>query len=166
MIGLPTETQEDIEAIVNLAKKIKKEFKNFDLTLSFSTFIPKAQTPFEFCGRDEAKSLEKKYNYLKKHLSKVGVKARCSSPAWDYVQAIISRGDRSISEFLIHSYEFGCNLGAFRKAQKLFEKKYGKDYLNNLAQSPLPLDVKLPWDFIATNTPKDLLISEYNRLLN
>lgn len=59
MIGLPTETQEDIEEIVNLSKRIKNKYKGFDISFGFSTFVPKANTPFQWFGRESEKELEK-----------------------------------------------------------------------------------------------------------
>ena len=60
MIGIPTETQEDIEEFITLAKKIKTENKSFNIAFSFSTFVPKPHTPFQWCKREDTKSLEKK----------------------------------------------------------------------------------------------------------
>ena len=57
MIGIPTETQEDIEEFINLAKKIKSENKGFSITFSFSTFVPKPQTPLQWAKREDTKSL-------------------------------------------------------------------------------------------------------------
>ncbi|MBR6162937.1 radical SAM protein [bacterium] len=114
MIGLPTETKEDILAIVELGKEIKKKHKTLDLTFSFSSFIPKAHTPFETEEHEDIKGLEKKYAYLQKELTKIGVKIRCSSPKWDFWQAVLSVGGRELSDFLIGVYENGGNLGAFK----------------------------------------------------
>lgn len=66
MIGLPTETQEDIAALVNFAREFKNENKGFDISIGFSTFVPKSHTPFQFVEKESSKSLEKKYEYLKK----------------------------------------------------------------------------------------------------
>ena len=66
MIGIPEETQEDIEEFINLANKIKAENKGFEITFSFSSFVPKPQTPFERAKREDTKSLEKKQKFLEK----------------------------------------------------------------------------------------------------
>ena len=55
MIGLPTETQSDLDEIVNLAKKLKKENKGFDISFGFSSFVPKPNTPFQWIGRENTK---------------------------------------------------------------------------------------------------------------
>lgn len=56
MIGLPTETMEDLEEIINLCKRIKAKFKKFEISFGFSTFVPKANTPFQWFGREDEKS--------------------------------------------------------------------------------------------------------------
>lgn len=100
MIGLPTETQEDLKEMVDLVKKIKKEHKGFSLGFSFSTFVPKPHTPFQWCSRESTNSLEKKQNYLKKEFHKLGVKTNFTSPKWDYYQTLLSRGGRDLCEYV------------------------------------------------------------------
>ena len=127
IIGLPTEEDEDIEALIDLAKKMKakiKEYKtNFDLTISTSTFIPKAHTPFECEKRADKKVLEKRINYLKKSLHKLGITFRPSSVEWDIIQSILSRYDKSLADFLIETVERGGNLGAFKQLWREYSKK-------------------------------------------
>lgn len=165
MIGLPTETQDDLKEMVNLVKKIKNLHKGFHLGFSFSTFVPKPHTPFQWCGREDIKTLEKKQNYLKKEFHKLGVKANFSSPKWDYYQALLSRGGRELSEYLIEVYKSGGNIGAFKTAYKKVQKK------NNLPDSDYyvlreyDLEEQLPWDFIDVTPGKEILKKEFKRLL-
>ena len=166
MIGHPTETQEDIEAFVTLAKKLKQEFKTFEFTFSFSTFVPKAHTPFQFCERESIKSLESKYEYLKKEFHKIGVKIRTSSVKWDYWQALLSRGDRNLADYLIEVYKNGGNLGAFKQTYKELKKTSGLPSSDFYALQKRDAKDNLPWDFIKTVPFKEGLINEYNRLLN
>ena len=93
MIGIPSETEEDINEFLNLAKKIKKENKGFNIEFSFSTFVPKPQTPLQWSKREDTKSLEKKQKYLEKELSKLGIQSKYSSAKWDYWQTVLSRSD-------------------------------------------------------------------------
>ena len=92
MIGLPTETQEDIEEFVSLIKKIKNNHKGFEISCGFSSFVPKPHTPFQWIGREDTKSLEKKCQFLQKELRKIGVNVQLPSVKWDYWQAVLSRG--------------------------------------------------------------------------
>lgn len=165
MIGLPTETQEDIEELIDLARKLKKEFKDFDFTFSFATFVPKANTPFQFCERESTKSLEKKYEYLKREFHKLGAKIRTSSVKWDYWQAVLSRGDRRLGKFLIEVYKDGGNLGAFKQSYKKLREEKMLPSSDSFALKKLETNKVLPWDFIKTYPYKEALIKEYERLL-
>lgn len=160
MLGLPTETQSDLDEMIALAKKIKKQYKGFDISFGFSTFVPKANTPFQWCGREETKSLEEKERYIKKELHKLGVKASVSSAKWDYWQAVLSRGDNSFTDFLIETYRKGGKLGAFKTSAKKYN--INSDYY---ALENYPYDKILPWDFIDIRPGKEFLIAESKRLL-
>ena len=160
MLGLPTETVEDIQEIINLASKIKSKYKGFDVSFGFSTFVPKAHTPFQWFGREDEKSLEKKSNFLKKELHKLGIQSTVTSPKWDYYQAVLSRGDSKLTEFLIKVYEYGGKLGAYRRAAK--DLNLNLDYY---ATENYSYDKELPWDFIEMTPGKEFLIKESKRLL-
>lgn len=159
MIGLPTETMEDLEALVDFAKKLKNDFKGFDLSYSFSTFIPKPHTPFQWCAREESKSLENKQHYLKKEFHKLGLKASFSSIKWDYFQTVLSRGDETLSDYLIEVYKNGANLGAFKNSAK---------GLVDISKFVGEFDVNsdLCWDCIKIKPEKSALLNEHNRLLH
>ncbi len=161
MIGHPTETQEDIEELISLAKRLKSNFAGFDISFGISTFVPKAHTPFQWCGRESVKSLEKKTNYLKKEFHKLGINAGISSAKWDYWQAVLSRGDGSFTQFLIDTYKLGGKTGAFKQAAK--QNNIDTDYF---AETDWDLEAPLPWDFIElTAPPKKFLKSEYSKIL-
>lgn len=165
MLGLPTETQEDLKEMVNLVKKIKKQHKCFNLGFSFSTFVPKPHTPFQWCAREDTKSLEKKQNYLKKEFHKLGIKANFSSAKWDYYQTLLSRGGRELSDYILEVYKSGANLGAFKASYKELVKQKklpSSDFYTVREYKP---DEPLPWDFIDVPPGKEFLLKEYNRLL-
>lgn len=161
MIGLPTETQEDIEEIINLSKRIKQKYKGFDINFGFSTFVPKANTPFQWFGREDEKSIERKTNYLKKELHKLGIQISVSSAKWDYYQALLSRGDDNLTDYLIEVYKQGGKLGAYKKVAK--EMNIDTDYY---ATCNYEYEKQLPWDFIEIRPGKDFLIEESKRLVN
>lgn len=166
MIGLPTETQDDLKEMVALTKKIKNLHKGFGLGFSFATFVPKPHTPFQWCGREETKSLEKKQNYLKKEFHKLGVKANFSSPKWDYYQALLSRGGRELNDYVLKVYELGGNIGAFKTAYKEIANEKGLPDSDYYVIREHSLDEKLPWDFIEVNPGKEFLKKEHDRLLS
>ncbi len=159
MLGLPTETQDDLEAIITLAKRLKKENKGFDISFGFSSFVPKPNTPFQWFGREYTKSLEEKSNFIKKELHKLGITVHISSIKWDYWQAVLSRGDESLNDFVLEVYKQGGKLGAFKSAAKKY--KIDTDYF---ACTNWKFDKTLPWDFIEINPGKEFLIKENQRL--
>lgn len=160
MIGLPTETDEDILALIELAKKIKKENRGFDISFGFSSFVPKPHTPFQWKGRESTKSLEAKSNFLKKEFHKLGITVHISSIKWDYWQAVLSRGDKSLNDFVLDIYKNGGKLGAFKKSAK----KYNINS-DDFACGNWDFDRILPWDFIEVAPGKDFLIKENKRLI-
>lgn len=156
MLGIPTETQEDIDEFLRLAKLIKSENKGFEITFSFSTFVPKPQTPLQWAKREDTKSLEKKQKYLEKEFAKIGIGSKFSSAKWDYWQAVISRGDENLTSMLIEVYKQGGKLGAYKSASKKIDiTKTIEGY---------EIEENLPWDFIENYPPKQLLINEFSRL--
>ena len=158
MIGIPTETQEDIKEFINLAKKIKAANKGFSIEFSFSTFVPKPQTPFQWSKREDTKSIERKQNFLTKEFAKIGISAKFSSAKWDYWQTILSRGDEKISRLMIEVYKQGGKIGAYKSAVK--------DLNINVDKFVLGFDYEeyLPWDKIESYPSKKLLLNEYKRL--
>lgn len=165
MIGLPTETTEDLKEMIDLCKKIKKAFKGFSIGFSFSTFVPKPHTPFQWCGRDDIKTLEKKQNYLKKEFHKLGIKANFSSPKWDYYQALLSRGGRELCDYVLKVHELGGNIGAFKTSYKEIAKLNKLPDSDFYAQRAYDLSENLPWDFIDVPPGKEFLKKEHARLL-
>lgn len=158
MIGIPTETQEDIEAFITLAKNLKKENKGFDITFSFSSFVPKPQTPFQREQREDTKSLEKKQKYLEKELAKIGIGTKFSGIKWDYWQTVLSRGGSELGEFLIKVYEKGNGHSAYKSALKELNIDITK-YTQGFDDKD-----ELPWNFIENYVSDELLKNEYKRL--
>ena len=157
MLGLPTETQEDADEFIRLAKDLKKEFKGFDITFSFSTFVPKPHTPLGWSKREDTKSLEKKINYLQKEFHKIGMNAKFSSPKWDYWQTLLSRGDETLTNYIIEVYKQGGKLGAFKSAAKklgINTAKYTTEEFK-IGHKFTPIDIK---------PGVNVLVQEYERL--
>lgn len=161
MIGLPTETYEDLAEMVALAKRIKTKYKGFDISFGFSSFVPKPNTPFQWFGREDTKSLEKKVLFLKKELHKLGIKSQFSSVKWDYYQAVLSRGDEKLGGFILDAYKNGSSLGALKNSAK--KNLIDTDYY---ALENYSYDTTLPWDFIEIKPGKEFLVAESKRLLD
>lgn len=120
MVGLPHETQEDLEETIKFLKNLKSNrqstIKNRKLIFGCSVFVPKAGTPFQYFGVDP--TAQEKLQFLKKELHQIGVEFRPESYKWAIIQALISRGDRSIGKILEKAYRYGSTLGSFNKAMR------------------------------------------------
>ncbi len=158
MIGLPNETDEDIHEFILLAERLKKENPKFELTFSFSSFVPKPHTPFQYCPREDTNTLEKKQKYLQKSLAKLGIESKFSSIKWDYIQTLLSRSGEEITPLLIDVYKNGGKLGAYKQALKKFKIN------TEPAISGYKTNETLPWEFIEFGTSKDMINSEFRRL--
>ncbi len=118
IIGLPTEKEQDIEDLACLMKDLKQDNKGFNLSLCISSFVPKAHTPFERQPRQTNKELERKSNYIKKQLLKTGVDFKPASIKWEYIQGVLSMGDRRLYPILEQVYEYGSTLGSWNRVYK------------------------------------------------
>ncbi len=160
IIGLPTETDDDIVELLVLVEKIrelvvaraKANRRLGEITLSINPFIPKPFTPLQWCGMMPLKTLEKRLQLLQKavrRLANVSLQAESLKEA--LLQALLSRGDRRLSAFILKADE----VGSWRKAAK----ELGLD-AEGAATRTIPLEEELPWGFIE-GTPMELLKKEY-----
>jgi len=162
IIGLPTETVEDLEELVQLVTRIRERVvaaarankRLGEIQLSVNPFIPKPFTPFQWCGMEELKSVEKKWKFLQKALGKLSnVKLQMESPREAYQQALLSRGDRRLAPLMIAADQNGSWKGALR------ETRFDSD---SFVYRNIPLDELLPWGFIEGGDT-DRLAREYRR---
>jgi radical SAM family uncharacterized protein len=166
MIGLPTETMDDVEAIVLLCKQIKHRFLKSsrirkrigEITVSLSSFIPKPFTPFQWIPMDEVRSLKKKIKKIKDGLKRVAnVRVHSDIPRWAYIQALLSSGDRKVAQILLLANQ---NRGNWPKTFKA--SPVNPDFYVHRERS---LNELLPWDFIDNGINKSFLKQEYQRAL-
>lgn len=174
MIGLPTETQDDLLGIVGLVKDIsllgKDQIKRTpQINLSISSFIPKPHTPFQWVAMDSEKSLKEKQNFLRSHLRTIrSIKFKNHPVQNSLLEGIFSRGDRRLSSVLIHAWKHGARFDGwndrfdFRIWEEAF-KTVGVDQLKYLDK--IPLDTVLPWDHISTGVKKEFLLRELHKAL-
>lgn len=159
--GLPHETQEDIDETVRLLTQLKKKHKRLRFVFGISSFVPKAQTPFQWNGRD--KNCGKKLEYVRKHLSKIGIDVRPESHNWSDIQALLSRGDRRLHPILKAVEENSGNLGAWKKAIK--EAGQNSIGMPNVKDfyifRDIPRQETLPWSHLQ-DEEKTLYLGKHN----
>jgi len=164
MVGLPGETDEDIEAIIHLVKQIKHQFLASSrarrhigtITVSLNSFVPKPATPFQWAPMDEMGTLKRKIKKIKTDLRKVAnLRINSDVPRWAYIQAMFSRGDRKVADILLMAH---ANKGNW--AQTLKTTPVNSDFYVLRERA---LDEILPWDFIDHGIKKSYLRKEYQR---
>lgn len=164
IIGLPEETDDDINEMINFLIYIKKYMKGLgnnlgNLTISVNPFIPKPFTPFQWLGMEPVKVLNNKIKLLQNSLRSKGIKVIFESPRVSEIQAALSRGDRQTSLLLYNIYKNGASTSAFKKAEV-----DGKG-IHFYAHRFLGFDELLPWDHMDLGLKKEYFVSEYNRAL-
>ena len=175
--GLPTETLEDMDELARLldtikyrAKQIKRE-KNLkhslDLTCTLSIFVPKPFTPFQWCGQMNLDEVTAHIHYLKdktKHIK--GLKINYHEKFVSQVEAVLTRGDKKLCDFIEKLYKKGCYLDAWGEN---FDKNLWAETaegcgftLKDEAMKTYTTDEILPWDFVDVGLEKNWLQNEYN----
>jgi len=166
MVGLPTEEDEDIDAIIDLAKKIqhtalahtegKKKFRR--ITLSINQFIPKPRTPLQWCALAEVQDVGRKIKKIAHAFrSDRQIKVIADVPKWNYVQALLSLGDRRVGDILLAVHRQNGN---WKRALK--EVNVNPDFYVYRPKDP---DEVLPWDIIDAGVSKEYLAREYQKAL-
>lgn len=164
MVGLPNEDENDIKAIVDMTIRLKQYMEKLGskgtLTLSINPFIAKPCTPFQWSAMADLKQTEKYFKYIKSELKKYkNIEVQFESTKESFIQGILARGDRKISQVI---YEAHLNGGskAFKRALKTF-KINADDYLyRNFDKEEL-----LPWDSLDMGFTKDYLWKELQTAL-
>ncbi|HEY55247.1 MAG TPA: radical SAM protein [Dehalococcoidia bacterium] len=162
MIGLPTETDEDIEAIIKLALNCKgiidRQQSGGRIAVTISPFVPKAGTPFQWLPMAQPSVLNRRLSRLKKGLMPQGIKIKAESPAWSQVQGVLSRGDIKLAGVLADMEE--VSLSGWRKAVA----KHHLD-IDFYVHQRWDASQKLPWEMIDQGTKAGLLKSELEKAL-
>ena len=162
MIGLPTETDEDIEAIVGLAERTQAHMAEVGckgrLTLSINPFIPKPFTPFQWMAMDHQKTVEKKLQYIKKALQKNRrIEVLVESPKEAYIQGVLARGDRRLGTVLA-----ACAADRGSKSFKAEMKAAGLD-MDEMNYRERSFDEFLPWSHLDMGMDDGYLEMEWKR---
>ena len=162
MIGLPSETEEDIEEIIKLTLKCKaildRQQAGGRLVLNVSPFVPKAGTPFQWLPMTKPSILNQRLSSLKNSLMPKGIKLKGESPAWSQVQGVLARGDIKLAEVLANTGE--VSLSGWRKAVE----KCHLD-VDFYAHQRWGTDQRLPWSIIDSGTKPEHLEHELDRAL-
>ena len=162
LIGLPSETDENVNEILLLAKRIRHQIlsnqrnqkKRWRLVLSVNPFIPKPATPFQWVPLEEVVEMKKKLKIIQRGVQgEKGIEMIHDLPKWAYVQALLSKGDRRVGKILMATHRSQGNW-----SQALRETSINADFY---VYRKRDLDEIFPWDFIDHGISKDQLKEEY-----
>jgi radical SAM superfamily enzyme YgiQ (UPF0313 family) len=162
IVGLPTETDDDIEEIVRLALAIKDRLERQPgsprITLNVAPFVPKAGTPFQWLPMTSQETLNRRLGILSSRLPLKGIKLNEESPAWSQVQGVLARGDERLAAALADMEEI--SLAGWRKAVEAHHLDI--DYYVNQRWDTAQ---KLPWSAIDSGMKTERLCSEIEKAL-
>ncbi len=176
MMGLPTETMEDIEGIANTAQRIvdlyyqnpdKPKGKGVQVTISVACFVPKPHTPFQFCPQDTPEMLQEKQKHLLHSVKSRKINVRYHDSKTSFLEAVFAKGDRRLSRVLEEAYRRGCYFDGWDDQfhydtwLEVF-RDLGVD-MDFYSHRVIPTDEITPWDHLHYGVTKRYLVSEYEK---
>ncbi len=168
MVGLPTENDNDLQAIVDLVKMLRKikgsNGQRGTLNVSVATFIPKSHTPFQWSSQISLTESKQKIRRLQKNLTMPGIQFKFQNPEASMLEGLWARGDRSLGRLLLNAYRKGCKFDGWSDKfnYQLWQEAFCDEsvdidfYTTRLRDTTEPL----PWDHIDAGVTKDFLKSE------
>jgi len=165
MLGLPTETDEDILAIASLTDTILQHSKKrLSLNITLSTFVPKPFTPFQWEAQDSREEIQRKLDILKPLLKKSRrVKVMARNPFYSQLEGVLARGDQKIAEVIYDAWKLGARFDSWREFfdPVIWEKAFKKNNIDHKKYiCKRNEDVILPWDHIDSLVEKNFLLNE------
>ena len=178
MMGLPGERDEDIVAIANLADKTyelarevvpKAQRGNVSVSISCSVFIPKAQTPFQWCAQTPDEEVKRRQQLLLASVRNRAVRVHYHDADTSLLEAVLSRGGRDITPLIVGAWKRGARFDAWTEQFDLSRwedaaAELGID-LRAVASTPFDLDMRLPWEHVSPGVKRGFLEREYRKSL-
>ena len=174
MIGLPTETQADLDEMIRITRESARiaraeSARDFGLTVSTSSFVPKPHTPFQWFAQEPMEILKEKQDFLKRKLREVKVSYKWHHVQASFLEAVFSLGDRSLGRAILRGHELGCRLDGWTEHLKFDRWMQAFDETGidpkAIANRPRNLDEPLPWDHIDIGVNKPFLQREHKKAL-
>ena len=175
MIGLPTETSQDVEGIAELSQKVldtyfeipkEERAKNINITVSTSSFIPKPFTAFQWCAQDSREQIVEKQNILKGAIKSKRIRYSWHDNHTSYLEGVFARGDRRLIDVIVTAVKNGCRFDGWNDCFK-FDK--WMESFNECGINPdfylraRESDEVLPWDHIDIGVTKKFFQKEYEK---
>jgi radical SAM superfamily enzyme YgiQ (UPF0313 family) len=175
MVGLPTETKEDVAAIGMLVDKIrdvarKTSNKTPQIRVNVNTFVPKAHTPFQWFGQNTEEEIAAKHEILSASMNRRGTKLSWGNPKVSLLEGALSRGDRRMGKVIYRAWQLGAVFDAWDELFKyeLWQKAFEESGLNIkfYAQRERKQDELLPWAFIDVGVSQEFIKAEYEKAIS
>jgi radical SAM-linked protein len=172
MIGLPTETAEDLDGIIRIAHNLlalgkQVSRRHVQLNISVSTFVPKPHTPFQWFGQATREDIRAKHAYLEKGLKRKGISLKPHNPEMSFLEGAFARGDRNIGKVIDEAVRRGCRFDgwtecfSFATWQEAFQA-CGLEPASYACRT-FGLDDELPWDHVKSGVTREFFTREYQR---
>ncbi len=168
MIGLPTETDEDLDGIVGLIRKSCKWFKGKKITASISTFVPKAHTPFQWAEQIPEDEIRRRQNYIRRYFQSGPVKVKCHDPRSTLLEGLVARGDGRMARVIETAFKMGARFDGWAEHLR-FEAWMTALDEHGIAPArelgPRDPNGALPWDIVDTRMDREFLLGEWRKAL-
>jgi radical SAM family uncharacterized protein/radical SAM-linked protein len=178
MIGLPTETDEDVQAIVHLAKAVKDAAKMVmpkvsggspKVNVSVSTFVPKPFTPFQWEPQTSREYAHSRLGLLKREAKRMKLGFKWNDPVMSFLEGVFSRGDRRLVGVILRAFKKGCRFDGWTEEFRfdLWKKAFAEEGMGMefYIERKRRRDEILPWDHLGSGLTKEFLYKEYERSL-
>ncbi len=173
MIGLPTETREDLAETVKFIKSIKKikglEKDHFNINASFTTFIPKPHTPFQWARQFPLEYSREMISWFRNELHGRGIQIKWQQPEISQIEGMFARGDRRLTRLLVRAFENGCRLDGWsdhfsyaRWIESARETGIDPDFYTARQRD---IGEPLPWDHMDCRIHKGFFMEEWSRAM-
>lgn len=171
MIGLPTETDADIDALVDLCKRLARlrpKGKKHQINVSVGSFIPKPHTPFQWAGQRPLEDCRESLNRLRDRIRGPGLNFKWHKPEISFLEGLFARGDRRLAPLLVNAYQKGCRFDGwsewlrFDRWQAAFDEASDID-IDFFTTRKRAVNEPLPWDIIDMGVDKQFLQTEWHR---
>lgn len=174
MIGLPTETDEDLDGIARLAYRARDIGRRHAgnrtrVKVSVGAFIPKPHSPFQWCGQESLGRVKEKLAHLQRIVRGPGLSLSWHEPESSVLEAALARGDRRTAGVVRRAWQLGCRFDAWAEEFRfdLWREAFALEGMDVHAEAEkqFPLDAPLPWDRLSTGVEKRFLAEEYRRAM-
>ncbi|MCD6289511.1 MAG: radical SAM protein, partial [Anaerolineae bacterium] len=156
MIGHPTETEDDIHALVDLVTEVRRRFRR-RIVVNATPYVPKAHTPFQWEGMAPAQTLKARQQLIKRELVRQDVAVRADSPDWAVIQGVLARGDRRLAQVLLRMRKL--SISEFHRAMKTCGLTV------EMYTGPWPPEQPLPWQIVDCGVRSGYLKREHQLAL-